>query len=97
MRGQASLWPQLLLRTHVFGLSSKGFAKFSAKADVFCAGEDSVREPRQGSRARDRVVKGTRRPMTVLPRPSGPGCWQKANMGRMLPARSFWTFLIFGE
>lgn len=43
-------------------------AKFSAKPDVFSAGEDGVREPRQGSRARDGVVKGTRRPMTVLPR-----------------------------
>lgn len=43
-------------------------AKFSAKADVFSAGEDGVRVPRQGSQARDGVVKGTRRPMTVLPR-----------------------------
>lgn len=97
MKGQASLWPQLRLQTHVTGLSSKSFAKFSAKADVFCAWEDGVREPRQGSRARDGVVKRTRRPMTVLLRPSRPSCWQKASMGRMLPARSFWTFLIFGE
>lgn len=35
-------------------------AKFSAKPDVFSAGEDGVREPRQGSRARDRGGQGNK-------------------------------------
>ena len=35
-------------------------AKFSAKPDVFSVGEDGVREPRQGSRARDGGGQGNK-------------------------------------